>query len=105
MLWFALNFALPAFLFIFGANLFLTGAGIHFHIDYNSFTIVGLWMIRAGLPVTPATPPIKLMPLRTLDPNDDFTKELQQALDDKLRNQKQEEDDHDGGPGTGSPRC
>jgi hypothetical protein len=106
MIWFALNFVLPAFLLVFGINLFLLGAGVHFHIDYNSFTILGLWIARAGLPVTPPSKPIKMMPLRTLDPNDPFSKELEKALKKELNRAHQEkEEEHDGGSGPGAPRC
>ena len=109
MIWFALNFALPAFLIIFGLNMFMLGTGIHYHIDYNSFTFLGLWIVRAGLPVTPPSKPIKMMPLKTLDPDDPFAKELESVLREQFRQAAKQrtkpKDDQNGGPGSGAPRC
>lgn len=108
MIWFALNFALPSFCFIFGVNLFFAGMRVPYHIDYNSFTVLGLWIARAGLPVTPPAKPIKMMPLKTLDVNDPFAKELEKAIREQLRRRVKEstkKEDVDGGPGSSGPRC
>ena len=118
--WVAWTFALPAFLFIVGANFFLDGAGIKFHVDHNSLTYLGLMLIRAGLPVTPPSRPLSILPLQRLDADDPFMKELEKALADELARQQDadvkphvhegerplesdKKDDKDGGSGPSTP--
>lgn len=103
LFWIAVNFALPAFLFIIGINIFLDGAGIKFHVDHNSLTYLGLMLIRAGLPVTPPSPRINMLPLKRMDANDPFMKELEKALKEELARQDNEDKKDDGSSGPSTP--
>lgn len=86
--WVTLTFALPAWLFIFGMNIFLSGAGINFHIDHNSLTYLGLFIARLALPVTPpAEPTLNMLPLRRIEKDDPLMQEIEKAI------QKQQEED------------
>jgi len=101
--WFAFNFALPSFLFIVGINFFLDGAGIKFHVDHNSFTYLGLWIFRAGLPVTPASemPNFKMLPLRRIEADDPLMKEIEKALREQEEQDRVDQVHRDIGDQTG----
>lgn len=60
---FFIIFLLPSLMFIIGGNIFLAGIDAKWSIPYNSLTFLGLWIIRAAMPVTPTSKPLNLIPL------------------------------------------
>lgn len=86
--WFFLLFLLPSLMIIVGGNIFLAGVGATWSIPYNSLTFLGLWVIRAALPVTPASKPFTLLPLghnskATPEEIDALLKDIEKELDEE----------------------